>query len=291
MSFNFQCPYCNVVLEAQDDWVDMQTECPQCKNSITIKPQAVPQAVPQGFPQVFPQGVPLAVPQGVPQAINAANNVTVYPTADGKFNISGDYQTIWQIVLQVMAECQITIREQNMQQGRIVGNCQYGITAFGMTVVALLYASGPMITLDFQVSLSEALDTMGACNKKRQMLSAKFMELCPPGNMQVMPNNGMPYTNSMQYGAAPAQAAKYKNPVTATILSVVITGAGQMYNGQVPKGIVMLIACLFLGLLLGVAAWLITIPVWVISAVDANLIAKKINSGKKVGDWEFFWQQ
>lgn len=44
--FLFTCPQCNQQLEAEEEWIGMQTECPYCKQTITIeKLQASPAAV------------------------------------------------------------------------------------------------------------------------------------------------------------------------------------------------------------------------------------------------------
>lgn len=58
-----------------------------------------------------------------------------------------------------------------------------------------------------------------------------------------------------------------RSPVLAAILSFIIAGMGQIYNGQIGKGILILFT-----------AWLI-IP-WIIGIFDAYNIAKKINEGK-----------
>lgn len=36
MSFNFECPHCNVNLEAEDEWDGLETTCPGCARNITI---------------------------------------------------------------------------------------------------------------------------------------------------------------------------------------------------------------------------------------------------------------
>jgi len=60
-----------------------------------------------------------------------------------------------------------------------------------------------------------------------------------------------------------------RSPVLAAILSFIIAGLGQIYNGQIGKGI-----------LIFFTGWLI-IP-WIIGIVDAYKIAKKINQGQIV---------
>ncbi len=67
-----------------------------------------------------------------------------------------------------------------------------------------------------------------------------------------------------------------KSPGLSVLLSFLLTGAGQLYNGQVAKGILMLGTCVILwGFLLG---WVVTL--W--SIYDAYITAKKINSGQRV---------
>ena len=75
------------------------------------------------------------------------------------------------------------------------------------------------------------------------------------------------------------------DPTLAAVLSVLLVGLGQILLGQTIKGVVMLIVALVLGALTGCLACLITFPV---SAIDAYLIAKKMQQGKSVGEWEFF---
>ena len=61
-----------------------------------------------------------------------------------------------------------------------------------------------------------------------------------------------------------------KNPVLAAILSAVIVGVGQFYNGDVKKGAIMLIGAVILGAATAGALWL-ALAVW--SAIDAYQVA------------------
>ena len=36
MSFKMQCPHCRIELEAEDEWIGMESECPECGKNITI---------------------------------------------------------------------------------------------------------------------------------------------------------------------------------------------------------------------------------------------------------------
>ena len=61
-----------------------------------------------------------------------------------------------------------------------------------------------------------------------------------------------------------------KNPVLAAILSAVIVGVGQFYNGDVKKGALMLVGAVILGTATGGALWL-ALAIW--SAIDAYQVA------------------
>ena len=65
--------------------------------------------------------------------------------------------------------------------------------------------------------------------------------------------------------------AAAKSPGIALLLSLLICGVGQMYNGQVGKGILMLIGCIALWFVL--LGWI----VWIWSMIDAYSTAKQMN--------------
>jgi len=70
----------------------------------------------------------------------------------------------------------------------------------------------------------------------------------------------------------------YKNPTTATILSFFISGLGQIYNGQIGKGILFIVLYAISIALIFVIVGFITTPIlWIWGMVDANKSAKKVN--------------
>jgi len=77
----------------------------------------------------------------------------------------------------------------------------------------------------------------------------------------------------------PDQAPKfYKNPAVATILSFFFMGLGQIYNGQIGKGILFLVAYIISLLLMFILIGLITTPIlWIWGMIDANNSAKRVN--------------
>jgi TM2 domain-containing membrane protein YozV len=72
-----------------------------------------------------------------------------------------------------------------------------------------------------------------------------------------------------------------KNPGLAAVLSFLIVGLGQIYNGQIGKGLLLLVAAIISGVL-----WLIyigiifSIIIWIYAIYDAYNTAKRINAGE-----------
>jgi TM2 domain-containing membrane protein YozV len=62
-----------------------------------------------------------------------------------------------------------------------------------------------------------------------------------------------------------------KNPALAAVLSAVIVGVGQFYNGDIKKGAAMLIGAVILGAATAGVLWL-ALAIW--SAIDAYQVAK-----------------
>ena len=78
-----------------------------------------------------------------------------------------------------------------------------------------------------------------------------------------------------------------KNPIIAALLSLILLGGvGQLYLGQNTKGIILIVVwvigwCTF-GLLTAIAA--------IIGAIDAYVIADKLQNGESVGENQWFWE-
>jgi TM2 domain-containing membrane protein YozV len=80
-------------------------------------------------------------------------------------------------------------------------------------------------------------------------------------------------------GIMPEQVPKfYKNPAIATVLSFVFAGLGQIYNGEIGKGILFMALYGFSLMLMLVIIGFVTTPLlWIWGMVDANSSAKRIN--------------
>lgn len=115
-----------------------------------------------------------------------------------------------------------------------------------------------------------ARQTSGArsCSSCGQPL---FDELAPAANQAILVDSSGLVLNPL--------------PLWGTALcSLVIAGLGQMLLGQVAKGVVILLVGIVVGALTaGVGA----IIIWIVAAVDAYQIAKKLNSGVLVRKWDW----
>jgi len=80
-------------------------------------------------------------------------------------------------------------------------------------------------------------------------------------------------------------SSKPKSPVLACILSLCIVGLGQLYLGQVKKGVVLFVATIIVSCFTFGVAWFILI---VVGPLDAYMIGRKLKAGKSVDKWEFF---
>lgn len=69
----------------------------------------------------------------------------------------------------------------------------------------------------------------------------------------------------------------YKNPSVATILSFFFIGLGQVYNGQIGKGVVFILLYAISITLKAIIVGFITTPIlWIRGMVDVNNSAKRI---------------
>ena len=76
-----------------------------------------------------------------------------------------------------------------------------------------------------------------------------------------------------------------KSAFTATILSCLVIGLGQMYLGQIMKGVAILLGGIVLST---VTAGILGLPIWIAAMIDAYKIGKRLENGETVGQWQFF---
>jgi curved DNA-binding protein CbpA len=77
-----------------------------------------------------------------------------------------------------------------------------------------------------------------------------------------------------------------KNPFSAALLSLLLFGGGgQIYLGQVAKGVTLIILTLFGTFLL------IGFLIPIVGCIDAYVMADKLQKGETIGQWQFFWKK
>lgn len=75
------------------------------------------------------------------------------------------------------------------------------------------------------------------------------------------------------------------SPGVAAVMSALLIGLGQMLNGQLVKGVIILTLGMIISALTGGAA----VPgIWVLSSIDAYQCAKKLYRGESIGRFSFF---
>ncbi len=112
-------------------------------------------------------------------------------------------------------------------------------------------------------------------------------EGAPTHTAHMVPSASPPQSQSLQspqsyHYAAPGPAAPppvfYKNPSIGAVLSFLFMGLGQIYNGQIGKGVVFIILYGVSWLLCLVVIGFITTPVlWILGMIDAYSSAQGIN--------------
>lgn len=69
-----------------------------------------------------------------------------------------------------------------------------------------------------------------------------------------------------------------RNPILAAILSVILSGLGQIYNGQITKGVIFIVVQLINAALTTILiGWLLMPLVGLWATIDAYLVAKRNN--------------
>ena len=105
--------------------------------------------------------------------------------------------------------------------------------------------------------------------------AAKFCRACGAALGDASPPAAPPEQETMRGAGERRPGAVHhpsgKNPVVAAVLSAVIVGVGQFYNGDMKKGAVMLLGAVLLGAATAGVAWL-ALAIW--SAIDAYQVAK-----------------
>lgn len=104
----------------------------------------------------------------------------------------------------------------------------------------------------------------------------------PAVNVVIQNQIGTPVYAPVPYAMAPY--ARRKDAGVATLLSFFLPGAGQLYNGQIGKGLAFLLVSIFVNFpLMFIGVGFVTgLATWIWAMIDAHSSAEKINRGEIV---------
>ena len=99
-------------------------------------------------------------------------------------------------------------------------------------------------------------------------------------NAEICPDCGVRQPGSATYQQPVHQQ---KNPELAAVLSLIFVGLGQVYNGEIVKGLILFVVGAIAGVTILIGIGIILVPiVWIYAIYDAYTTAKKINAGTVV---------
>jgi hypothetical protein len=90
---------------------------------------------------------------------------------------------------------------------------------------------------------------------------------------------------SVEQAARKVQVPPSSHPPVLAVLLSLMPGLGQIYNRQLSKAMAILSIALLLALKTDWRASLVVLP---LAAIDAGMIAARLNRGEMVGEWEWF---
>lgn len=108
---------------------------------------------------------------------------------------------------------------------------------------------------------------------------AQNAEICPRCGSRVF--TSQPISPPQPWAAQPTSVQQHKNEGLAAVLSFLFTGLGQIYNGQIGKGILFFVVGIVFAALIFFLIGIILYPIfWIYNIYDAYSTAKKINTGQ-----------
>lgn len=119
----------------------------------------------------------------------------------------------------------------------------------------------------------------------RMMLMTKYCSNCGfemDSSTRYCPNCGVEQVSPPGYGQTYQRNVRdRKNAGLAAVLSFFIIGLGQVYNGEIGKGVLLFIGAVISGILMAVFIGFITwFIIWFYAIYDAYNTAQRINTGE-----------
>lgn len=105
-----------------------------------------------------------------------------------------------------------------------------------------------------------------------------------PHSTSIVASAGTGLATAQQFPAQQVIIVSEKSPGLAAVLSFFWAGLGQIYNGEISKGILLIVAfAISCGLMAVVVGFFTTPILWIYGMVDAYKTAEKFNAGLRTG--------
>lgn len=144
--------------------------------------------------------------------------------------------------------------------------------------------------IDLSKSTEQSTNNNEQYNNSYQQQNEKYQQYNNYSNQYQQNGQYQQYNNQMNNGIVTPDKLVLE-PTMACIVSCLLTGLGQMINGQIEKGLLLLfggMGAIFIIALLTCGVGAILSPlVIVISALDAYKCAKRLQMGQSLGKYEF----
>lgn len=148
----------------------------------------------------------------------------------------------------------------------------------------------PEEKVDLSKSTVQSTDNDEQYNNSYQQQNGQYQQYNNYSNQYQQNGQYQQYNNKMNNGIVTPDKLVLE-PTMACIVSCLLTGLGQMINGQIEKGLLLLfggMGAIFIIALLTCGIGAILSPlVIVISALDAYKCAKRLQMGQSLGKYEF----
>ena len=224
MSFTFNCPHCQQKIEAEDEWIGQDAECPSCGKTIKVeknKPQIILKPInPQPGFQQQPGFQPQTFVQNTPKEPASPSSFS-YQRIGNKFYAIGDYPTLFALINEFCSRSGLQVEKSDINQGCITIKYNFLFTQF-----VFFYQEADKIVIEatsnaivkFQFAINKQL------SKLVEAIEAGFHQY---KNGQYIPNNC--------YNALLPQAYQ-KAEIDYTSVAKALTWYGPLLTVVVPFG-------------------------------------------------------
>lgn len=274
--FTTKCPHCNTELVVEEDWIGMEVECPSCQQSLTVAKEA-PKIPKLSIPQIKP-----ITPTATANDENTETSFTfVCPECGTQVELP--------IVLKGKKyECKACC-EESIAEPATEKKCPHcgKMIKFHATICKFCKKN-----VDVSANASINLQPISPIGNQpinlQPIQNNNGVNLQPINPTQNTPYNSAPVTEELIY------LSPTKSKATAIVLNVLFGGIGHVYIGQVAKGFTLFGAITIIVIfarhgipILGIPFWLL----YIFSIVDIVKLYKKLEQGKGIKKWDFFFSK